>query len=91
MKRVVVTGIGTINPLGNNVGMFFENLDRGMSGARMVDRMDMTHFKTKFACQIPDFDHFAILPKRYFTISFSSMMLMIITTRVHAKRSAVSR
>ena len=56
MKRVVVTGIGTINPLGNNVGVFFENLDRGMSGARMVDRMDMTHFKTKFACQIPDFD-----------------------------------
>lgn len=56
MKRVVITGIGTINPLGTNVGMFFENLDRGMSGARMIDRMDTTHFKTKFACQIPDFD-----------------------------------
>ena len=56
MKRVVITGIGTINPLGTNVGMFFENLDRGMSGARMIDRIDTTHFKTKFACQIPDFD-----------------------------------
>jgi len=56
MKRVVVTGIGTINPLGTNVGMFFENLDRGMSGARTIDRIDTTHFKTKFACQIPDFD-----------------------------------
>ena len=56
MKRVVITGIGTINPLGTNVGTFFENLDRGMSGARMIDRIDTTHFKTKFACQIPDFD-----------------------------------
>ena len=55
MKRVVITGIGTINPLGTNVGMYFENLDRGMSGSRMIDRMDTTHFKTKFACQIPDF------------------------------------
>ena len=56
MKRVVITGIGTINPLGTNVGMYFENLDRGMSGSRMIDRMDTTHFKTKFACEIPDFD-----------------------------------
>ena len=56
MKRVVITGIGTINPLGTNVGMFFENLDSGMSGARMIDRIDTTHFKTKFACQIADFD-----------------------------------
>jgi len=56
MKRVVITGIGTINPLGTNVGMFFENLDRGISGARMIDRLDTTHFKTKFACQIPDFN-----------------------------------
>ena len=55
MKRVVITGIGTINPLGTNVGMYFENLDRDMSGSRMIDRMDTTHFKTKFACQIPDF------------------------------------
>ena len=56
MKRVVITGIGTINPLGNNVAEFFESLDRGVSGSRMIDRMDTTHFKTKFACQIPGFD-----------------------------------
>ncbi len=55
-KRVVITGIGTINPLGNNVGEFFRNLDRGVSGARMIDRLDTTFFKTKFACEIPDFD-----------------------------------
>ncbi|MGX8707322.1 MAG: beta-ketoacyl-ACP synthase II [Bacteroidales bacterium] len=55
-KRVVITGIGTINPLGNNVGEYFRNLDRGVSGARMIDRLDTTFFKTKFACEIPDFD-----------------------------------
>ncbi|MCR5710744.1 MAG: beta-ketoacyl-ACP synthase II [Bacteroidales bacterium] len=55
-KRVVITGIGTINPLGYNVAEYFDNLDRGMSGSRMIDRLDTTHFKTKFACQIPDFD-----------------------------------
>ena len=56
MKRVVITGLGTINPLGTNVGMYFENLDRGVSGAQIIDRMDTTHFKTKFACQIPGFN-----------------------------------
>ena len=55
-KRVVITGIGTINPLGNNVEEFFQNLDRGISGARLIDRFDTSFFKTKFACQIPDYD-----------------------------------
>jgi len=55
-KRVVITGIGTINPLGETVGEYFRNLDRGVSGARMISRLDTTFFKTKFACEIPDFD-----------------------------------
>ena len=54
-KRVVITGIGTINPLGNNVAEYFDNLDRGLSGARPIDRFDPALFKTRFACQIPDF------------------------------------
>ena len=55
-KRVVVTGIGTINPLGNDVAEYFRNLDRGVSGARMIDRFDTSLFKTRFACEIPDYD-----------------------------------
>lgn len=55
-KRVVITGIGTINPLGNNVPEYFRNLDSGVSGARIIDRLDTTFFKTKFACEIPDYD-----------------------------------
>ena len=54
-KRVVVTGIGTINSLGKSVPEFFRNLDRGVSGACMIDRIDTSRFKTKFACEIPDF------------------------------------
>ena len=54
-KRVVITGIGTVNPLGSNVAEFFQNLDRGVSGARLINCFDTTLFKTKFACQIPDY------------------------------------
>ncbi len=56
MKRVVVTGIGTINPLGNNVAEFFKNLDAGKSGACPITRFDATLFKTRFACEIPDYN-----------------------------------
>lgn len=55
-KRVVITGIGTINPLGENAGDFFHNLDRGVSGASIIERFDTSRFRTKFACQIPNYD-----------------------------------
>lgn len=55
-KRVVVTGIGTINPLGNNVPEYFKNLDAGKSGACPITRFDPTFFKTKFACEIQNFN-----------------------------------
>lgn len=56
LKRVVITGLGTINPLGKDVESFFANLDKGVSGATMIDRFDTTLFKSKFACQVQDFD-----------------------------------
>jgi len=56
VKRVVITGIGTINPLGKSVPEYFHNLDKGVSGARLISRFDTTNFKTKFACEIPDFN-----------------------------------
>lgn len=56
MKRIVVTGIGTINPLGNNCNTFWDNMMLGKSGASLIDRFDTTNFKTKFACQVKDFD-----------------------------------
>ena len=56
LKRVVVTGVGTINPLGNNIQEYYDNLDNGVSGASMITRFDTTNFKTKFACDVKDYD-----------------------------------
>lgn len=52
----MVTGLGAITPLGNNVKDFWENLSKGESGANPVTRFDATHFKTRFACEVKDFD-----------------------------------
>src|ERR1035437_1190685 len=56
LKRVVVTGLGTINPLGKNVEEFWKNLCNGVSGAGPITRFDASKFKTKFACEIKNFD-----------------------------------
>lgn len=56
LKRVVVTGIGAITPLGNSVETYWENLIKGVSGAGPITRFDATNFKTKFACEVKDFD-----------------------------------
>ena len=55
-RRVVITGIGTINPLGNNVAEFFANLEKGVSGASPIAHFDPSKFKTQFACQVKNFD-----------------------------------
>jgi 3-oxoacyl-[acyl-carrier-protein] synthase II len=56
LKRVVVTGVGTINPIGNNIQEYYDNLDNGVSGASLITRFDTTNFKTKFACDVKDYD-----------------------------------
>ena len=56
MKRVVITGLGTLNPLGNDIETYFSNLDKGRSGACPIDRFDASLFKTRFACQVSGFD-----------------------------------
>ena len=55
-RRVVVTGIGTINPLGNNVEEYFSNLEKGVSGAGPITHFDPSNFKTKFACELKGYD-----------------------------------
>ncbi|MCF0173639.1 MAG: 3-oxoacyl-ACP synthase, partial [Bacteroidales bacterium] len=55
-RRVVVTGVGTVNPIGRNVPEFLESLDKGVSGAKLITRFDASLFKTRFACEISDFD-----------------------------------
>ena len=60
-RRVVVTGIGTINPLGNNIEEYFANLEKGVSGAAPITHFDAEKFKTRFACEVKNYD-----PAQYF-------------------------
>lgn len=55
-KRVVVTGLGTINPLGNSIEEYWDNLKNGVSGAGPITRFDATHHKTRFACEVKNWD-----------------------------------
>lgn len=54
-RRVVVTGLGALTPIGNNVSDYWNNLLKGVSGAGPITRFDATHFKTRFACEVKDF------------------------------------
>lgn len=56
MRRVVVTGIGTLNPLGNSVQEYFTALENGVSGAAPITHFDTSKFKTRFACEVRGFD-----------------------------------
>ncbi|MGM0647940.1 MAG: beta-ketoacyl-ACP synthase II [Bacteroidota bacterium] len=60
-KRVVVTGLGTISPLGHNLEKTWSAIKAGESGAAPITRFDASKFKTKFACEVKDYD-----PKNYF-------------------------
>ena len=55
-RRVVITGLGVVSPLGNTVEEFWNNLVAGKSGAGPITYFDTTHFDTKFACQVKNFD-----------------------------------
>ena len=56
MKRVVVTGIGAVTPIGNNIEEYNEGLKNGISGAGPITRFDASNFKTRFACEVKGLD-----------------------------------
>ena len=61
MRRVVVTGIGALTPIGNTADEYWEGLKNGVSGAAPITRFDAEKFRTKFACEVKNFnaeDHF---------------------------------
>ncbi len=64
LKRVVVTGIGAITPLGNTLTEYWNNLIAGTSGADMITQFDATKFRTKFACEVKGFDPTQFLDKK---------------------------
>lgn len=56
LKRVVVTGIGALTPIGNNLAEYWEGLINGVSGANPITQFDATKFKTRFACELKNFE-----------------------------------
>ncbi len=64
LRRVVITGAGTINPLGNSVAEFWENLKNGVSGAAPITRFDASKHKTQFACEVKNFDPSLYMDKK---------------------------
>lgn len=56
LKRVVVTGLGALTPIGNTIPEYWENLINGVSGADTITRFDASKFKTRFACEVKGFD-----------------------------------
>ena len=56
LKRVVITGLGALTPIGNDVATTWENAKAGKSGASPITHFDAAKFKTQFACEVKDFD-----------------------------------
>ncbi len=64
MERVVITGMGVISPIGNDVETFWNNLSQGKSGIAPIDTFDTERYKTKFAGLVRDFDAAAIFGRK---------------------------
>ncbi|MBK7233239.1 MAG: beta-ketoacyl-ACP synthase II [Saprospiraceae bacterium] len=64
MRRVVVTGIGVLTPIGNNQAAYLQGLQNGLSGAGSITRFDPTLFKTRFACELKGFNPEDFLDKK---------------------------
>ena len=63
-KRVVVTGLGSVTPLGNDIPTTWENALKGMSGAGPITHFDASKFKTQFACEVKDFDPSGLMDRK---------------------------
>ncbi len=64
LKRVVVTGLGAITPIGNTVQEYWESLSKGVSGAAPIQKFDASKFKTRFACEVKNFEVEKYLDKK---------------------------
>src|SRR6218665_1797769 len=63
MRRVVVTGLGALTPIGNNVEEYWQSLMAGVSGAGPITKFDAEKFKTRFACEVKNFDPLNVLER----------------------------
>jgi len=64
LKRVVVTGLGALTPIGSNVSKYWNGLVNGVSGSDWITRFDASKFKTRFACEVKDFDPSSLFERK---------------------------
>lgn len=64
MRRVVITGIGALTPIGNTYTEYVEGLQKGVSGAGKITRFDASLFKVRFACELKNFDIEQFIPRK---------------------------
>lgn len=64
LKRVVVTGIGALTPIGNTAPEYWQNLIKGVSGSALITRFDATNYRTRFACEVKNFDPTNFIDKK---------------------------
>jgi 3-oxoacyl-[acyl-carrier-protein] synthase II len=64
MRRVVITGIGALTPIGNTYEAYKQGLSNGVSGAGLITRFDASHFKVRFACELKNFDVEQFIPRK---------------------------
>lgn len=64
LKRVVITGLGALTPIGNTVDEYWNGLKNGVSGAAGITRFDATRFRTRFACEVKNFDVQSYIPRQ---------------------------
>jgi 3-oxoacyl-[acyl-carrier-protein] synthase II len=84
MRRVVITGLGALTPIGNNVSDFWTNLKNGESGAAPITKFDTSNFKVKFACELKGYDpadHFDVKEIRKYD-PFSQYALVAVAEAV---------
>lgn len=64
LKRIVVTGMGALTPMGNSIDEYWDALINGVSGADMITQFDASKFRTRFACEVKNFDPVKFLDKK---------------------------
>ena len=64
LRRVVVTGLGALTPIGNTLEAYWEGLSNGVSGAAPITQFDASKFKTQFACEVKNFEPSDFIDKK---------------------------
>ena len=91
LKRVVVTGIGTLTPLGNNLNDYWNGLINGVSGADMITLFDASKFKTRFACEVKGFDPTEFMEKKEARKLDRFAQLAIVASDMAVKDAGISK